>query len=61
MKIGVVGLGVVGSAIKTGFTELGHDVFCHDVKLDTSLEDVLETKICLYVYLHHLMKMVVVM
>ena len=46
MKIGVVGLGVVGSAIKTGFTELGHDVFCHDVKLDTSLEDVLETKIC---------------
>ena len=30
MKIGVVGLGVVGSAIKTGFEKLGHDIVCHD-------------------------------
>ena len=36
MRIGVIGLGVVGSAIKTGFEELGHDVLCHDIKLDTN-------------------------
>ena len=46
MKIGVIGLGVVGSAIKTGFEELGHDVFGHDIKNNTSINDVLNTKIC---------------
>ena len=38
MKIGVIGLCVVGSAIKTGFEELGHDVFGHDIKNNTSTQ-----------------------
>jgi UDPglucose 6-dehydrogenase len=45
MKIGIVGLGVVGSAIKKGFEDLGHKVKVHDIKLKTNLVDVLDTKI----------------
>ena len=44
MRIGVIGLGVVGSAIKTGFEELGHDVLCHDIKLDTTVKSALILK-----------------
>ena len=32
MNVGIVGEGVVGSAIKCGFERLGHDVFIHDIK-----------------------------
>ena len=46
MDIGIVGLGVVGGAIKYGFEKLGHEVAVHDIKLGTSLEDVLRTEIC---------------
>ena len=46
MKIGIVGLGVVGSAIKYGFEKLGHSVKVHDIKLNTSVSDVLDTDIC---------------
>ena len=46
MKIGIVGLGVVGSAIKYGFDKLGHEVSYHDIMLSNSLEDVLDTQIC---------------
>jgi UDPglucose 6-dehydrogenase len=46
LKLGIIGLGVVGSAIKYGFEKLGHDVYCHDIKLDTSIKDVLGTDIC---------------
>lgn len=45
MKIGIVGIGVVGSAIKKGFEELGHEVKVHDLKLDTHITDVLDTEI----------------
>lgn len=45
MRIGIVGLGVVGSAIKTGFEKLGHDVICHDLKLRTSLQDTCDSEI----------------
>lgn len=45
MKIGIVGLGVVGSAIKQGFEDLGHKVKVHDIKLNTNLSDILGTKI----------------
>lgn len=48
MKIGIVGLGVVGTAIKKGFEKLGHTVVGHDIKLNTSLQDVLK---CDIVYL----------
>lgn len=45
MKIGIIGLGVVGSAIKTGFEKLGHKILCHDLKLETEVTDVLESEI----------------
>lgn len=46
MKIGVVGsLGVVGSALCYGFRKLGHEVKEHDLRLDSSLNDVLETSL----------------
>lgn len=45
MKIGIVGLGVVGSAIKKGFEKLGHQIVCHDLKLNTTLKDVEDSEI----------------
>ena len=45
MKIGIIGLGIVGSAIKHGFEKLGHRVSWHDIKDDTKIEDVLDTEI----------------
>lgn len=48
MKIGIIGLGVVGSACRYGFEKLGHEVFVHDVKLKTNIS-VVET--CEIVYL----------
>jgi UDPglucose 6-dehydrogenase len=46
MRIGIIGIGVVGSAIKYGFEKLGHDIFVHDLRLKTKLEDVLESEVC---------------
>lgn len=45
MKIGVVGLGIVGSAVRLGFERLGHDMYTHDVKHDTALDEVLDAEI----------------
>ncbi len=45
MKIGIVGLGIVGSAIKTGFKKLQHHITCHDLKLNTSLTDIVDSEI----------------
>ena len=45
MKIGIVGLGIVGSANKFGFEKNGHQVLCHDLRLQTQIEDVLDTSI----------------
>jgi UDP-glucose 6-dehydrogenase len=45
MKIGVIGVGVVGTAIKKGFEDLGHEVKVHDIKFNTSIDDVLDTDI----------------
>jgi UDPglucose 6-dehydrogenase len=45
MKLGVIGVGVVGSAISYGFSKLGHEVFKHDIKFDTNISDVLDTDI----------------
>ena len=40
MRIGIIGSeGVVGSACKFGFRKLGHDVRCHDIVLNSKLED----------------------
>lgn len=45
MKLGVIGLGVVGTANYKGFELLGHEMFSHDIKLNTSIKDVLSTDI----------------
>jgi len=45
MKIGIMGVGAVGSANKQGFEHLGHEVLVHDIKLDTTIRDVLSTEI----------------
>ena len=46
MEIGVIGIGVVGSAVKFGFERLGHDVSYHDTVKNTSIVDVLHTQVC---------------
>ena len=46
MKIGIVGLGAVGSANKEGFAHLGQEVVGHDISLDTKLEDLIDTEVC---------------
>lgn len=45
MHIGVVGYGVVGKAIAHGFLSMGHKISVHDIALDTSVNDVIETDI----------------
>lgn len=45
MKIGIIGLGAVGSANKQGFEHLEHEVLVHDTKLNTTIKDVLSTEI----------------
>ena len=45
MKIGIIGLGAVGNANKQGFEYLKHEVLVHDIRLDTSIHDVLSTEI----------------
>jgi len=46
MNIGVIGVGVVGEAVKSGFEKIGHKVSVHDLRLETSINDVLNTEIC---------------
>ena len=41
MRIGIIGVGTVGEAIRKGFSN-AHDVFVHDPKLGTSIADVTE-------------------
>lgn len=45
MKLGIVGLGAVGTANKNGFESLGHEVYVHDIKLGTNIKDILNTEI----------------
>ena len=45
MKIGIVGVGAVGNAIKKGFSFLNNEVYIHDIKLNTNLSDVINTEI----------------
>lgn len=46
MQIGIVGMGLVGSAIRYGFEKLGHYISYHDIKHDTSIKDVIKTDVC---------------
>ena len=45
MQVGIVGLGVVGTANRVGFQQLGHDVKCHDIKFNTTIDIVKDTEL----------------
>jgi len=45
MKIGIVGIGVVGKANVAGFEELEHTVYQHDIKFNTTINDVSQSDI----------------
>ena len=45
MKLGIIGLGTVGSANKEGFESIGHEIVGHDITLDTQITDVFNTEI----------------
>jgi UDPglucose 6-dehydrogenase len=47
VKIGILGLGVVGAAVHNGFLELGQKMFFYDPIYESSkFEDVLQTDVC---------------
>ena len=46
VKIGIIGVGIVGGAIKTGFDAVGHKVSVHALRLDTKIDDVIDTEVC---------------
>lgn len=45
MKLGIIGMGVVGNANATGFRLLEHEVVEHDIKFDTVIQDVYEAEV----------------
>lgn len=45
MKIGIVGLGTVGTANQKGFEHLGHTVVGHDIKINTTIDVVTDSEI----------------
>lgn len=45
MKIGIIGLGIIGSACKFGFEKLGHKVLVHDIIMETKLSDLIDCEI----------------
>ena len=46
-KIGILGLGVVGNAVKTGLSQLGHSISFYDPKIpESQFSDVLGTEVC---------------
>jgi UDPglucose 6-dehydrogenase len=45
MRIGIVGLGAVGTANKQGFEYLNHEVVGHDIKYNTNIQDVINSEI----------------
>jgi UDPglucose 6-dehydrogenase len=46
MKVGIIGVGMVGSALQHGFSRIGHDIVIYDPKLpDTVFENVLSSEI----------------
>ena len=45
LRIGIIGRGVVGSAIEHGFRKLGHQIFVHDIVLGTAIDIVKDSDI----------------
>ena len=48
MRIGIIGLGTVGRAIKNGFVN-NHEVFVHDILFDTKVSDITENAKIAYI------------
>ena len=48
LRIGIIGLGVVGSAILEGFKD-SHEVFTHDIALGTSISEITENSDIAYI------------
>jgi UDPglucose 6-dehydrogenase len=47
MNIGIIGLGVVGNAVKIGMEKIGHRVSVYDIKLPkTSIESIRDSECC---------------
>lgn len=46
LTIGIVGQGAIGTALKDGFEHLGTPVKTHDIKFETTINEVLSTDIC---------------
>ena len=46
MKIGVIGIGVLGKAYVRGFNSWGHNVFPYDIKGNFDFKKILKTDIC---------------
>jgi UDPglucose 6-dehydrogenase len=47
MNIGIIGVGVVGGAVRYGMEKLGHRVFIYDpIIANSKFEDILNTNIC---------------
>ena len=43
MKVGIIGVGFVGKAVRHGLTRIGHEISLYDIKMpETSLKDVLD-------------------
>lgn len=45
MKIGIAGVGTVGQAVSAGLASIGHQLWVHDPKLNTSIDELLHTDI----------------
>lgn len=45
MRIGIIGLGIVGKANRQGFQEAGHDIEIHDTRFGTKITNVIDTDI----------------
>lgn len=45
MRIGIVGLGVVGAACRAGMEKCGYEVQVHDTRLGSRLDEILDTEI----------------
>ena len=48
MRIGIIGLGTVGNAIREGF-ESSHEIFIHDKKMGTTISDVVDNAEVVYI------------
>jgi UDPglucose 6-dehydrogenase len=45
MKIGIIGLGIVGTANALGFKKIGHEVSFHDIALGTTIDCVIDSDV----------------